>query len=203
MSDKLKKWDGAYQDADIASAVASQVLRDNAFLLPHVKKQSNQALRALDLACGRGGNALFLARQGYDVDAMDISLNVLEKLADFAAKKQLAIHCLQRDVESEGLPAQHYTEQYDVITVSYFLYRPLFADIVNALIPGALLFYQTWSQLSVEKEKGPASSKFRLAQGELLNLTEPLIPVYYQENGLLGDTRQGLRNEAMLIAQKI
>ncbi len=203
MSNKLKKWNEAYQDADIASAVASQVLRDNAFLLPQVKKQSNQTLRALDLACGRGGNALFLARQGYDVDAVDISSNVLEKLADFAARNELTIQCLQRDVESAGLPIHDNTQHYDVISVSYFLYRPLFADIVNALKPGALLFYQTWSQWRVDEDKGPASPNFRLARGELLDLTKPLVPVLYRENGLLGDTTQGLRNEAMLIAQKV
>jgi len=203
MHEKLMKWQAAYQDADIASATPARVLRDNAFLLPHLKKYPAQKSRALDLACGRGGNALFLARQGYDVDAMDISTNVLEKLFDFAAKNGLALHCIQHDVESEGLPASYYAEYYDVIVVSYFLYRPLFAEIVNALKPGGLLFYQTWSQVLVDKEKGPTNTQFRLLRGELLELAKPLVPVFYQENGVLGDVAQGLRNEAMLVAQKV
>ena len=203
MLNQLQKWQDAYQDADIISAKPAQVLLENAFLLPQLKRQTGLKLRALDLACGRGGNALFLAQQGYHVDALDFSSNVLAKLFDFASQNNLPINCLASDVEAEGLPAGKYTEKYDVLVVSYFLYRPLFSDIMNALKPGGLLFYQTWSQVLVDKGKGPTSLQFRLAQGELLTLTKPLVPVFYQENGVLGDITQGLRNEVMLVAQKV
>lgn len=194
MSDKLQKWNDAYHDADIASATPSQVLKENAFLLP----DSGQAL---DLACGRGGNALFLARlkeSKLQVDAIDLSPVVLDKLSAYAKQNKLHIQCTLRDVEAKGLVDR----QYDVIVVSYFLNRELFPEIVNSLKPGGLLFYQTWSQGRVD-DTGPNSSKFRLASAELLELSAPLVPVLYRENGLMGDTTQGLRNEAMLIARKI
>ncbi len=199
MIDKLAKWNEAYQDADIESALAAQVLQENDFLLPcPVRFSGNKRLKALDLACGRGGNAIFLARRGFDVDAVDISPVVLDHLTAFAQKQSLPIHCIRRDIESQGLPEG----QYDVIAVSYFLCRHLFAEIVDALKPDALLFYQTWSQQAVDKTKGPSSKRFRLAESELLTLSKPLVPVFYRENGLLGDTSRGLRNEAMLIARK-
>ena len=196
MTDKLAKWNEAYQDADIATAAPAQVLQENAFLLPCPDQAS--AFHALDLACGRGGNAIFLAQRGFSVDAVDISPVVLDHLSAYAKKQVLSIHCIERDVETRGLP----DTQYDVIVVSYFLCRPLFEGIIAALKPGGLLFYQTWTQQMVDKTKGPGSSRFRLARAELLTLTKPLIPVLYRENGLLGDVSSGLRNEAMLIARK-
>jgi len=191
--DKLKKWNDAYQNADIALAIPAQVLKENEFLLP------TKGL-ALDLACGRGGNALFLARlnsANFQVDAVDISPVVLEQLKNYANLHDLPIDCYVRDVESEGL----LKKEYDVIVISYFLCRDLFPEIVAALKPNGLLFYQTWAQDKVD-DTGPKNPQFRLEPTELLDLTKPLVPLYYQENGMMGDVAKGLRNEAMLIACK-
>lgn len=194
MANKLKKWDDAYKDADIATATPAQVLLENEYLLP--KKGD-----VLDLACGRGGNALFLARLksfNLQVDAIDVSPVVLDKLKQYAAQNDLAINCHLRDIESQGL----LQKQYDVIVVSYFLDRDLFPAIVSALKPNGLLFYQTWSQEKVD-DTGPNNPKFRLASSELLRLTTSLVPLLYRENGAIGNTNKGLRNEAMLIARKV
>lgn len=193
MSDKLKKWNEAYQDADIASALPVQVLEENAFLLP-------ESGLALDLACGRGGNSLFLAHHEaskLEIDSIDLSPVVLDKLSAYAKQKQLPINCTTRDIEVEGLLVKH----YDVIVVSYFLDRDLFPDIIDALKPAGLLFYQTWAQDKVD-ESGPNNPRFRLAPSELLTLSHSLIPILYRENGRVGDVTKGLRNEAMLIARK-
>ena len=154
--------------------------------------------KALDLACGRGGNAIFLAKSGYEVDAIDFSPVVLNELMLFSKKNNLSIETILRDVEKKGLLK---TTKYDVIVVSYFLNRSLFPSLIEALAPKGLLFYQTWSQLSVS-QAGPNNVAFRLKEGELLQLTESLQPVFYQENGLVGDTTKGLRNESMIVAQK-
>lgn len=194
VSGKLRKWDDAYQNADIGSALPARVLEENAFLLPGSGE-------ALDLACGRGGNALFLARlaqSDFQVDAVDFSPVVLNSLSIFAEQNQLAIRCHLRDIESNGLM----DKQYDVIVVSYFLCRDLFPAIIGALKPGGLLFYQTWSQQRVD-DSGPNNPEFRLEPGELLKFCDPLSVVYYRENGTLGDTKQGLRNEAMLVARNV
>ena len=190
MSVKKQKWDDAYKDADFSAAVPAQVLKDNAYLLP-------EAGEALDLACGRAGNAQFLAKRNFAVDAVDISSVVLDGLRTFVKQQGLGISCNLRDIESEGFG----NKKYDVIVVSYFLNRELFPQIIAALKPGGLLFYQTWSQLKVN-ESGPSNPEFRLKAGELLELCSPLQTVFYRENGVLGDVSVGLRNEAMIIAQK-
>jgi SAM-dependent methyltransferase len=157
-------------------------------------KKSN----ALDLACGRAGNAIFLAKKGYQVDALDNSSVVLEKVDQFVKAQGMTINCVLRDVEKDGLPLK----KYDLIVVSYFLDRALFPMIINALKPNGLLFYQTWSQLRCD-DKGPSNPAFRLKAGELLELCASLRIVACKEHGLLGDIEKGLRNEAMIVAQKV
>ena len=195
MPSKEKKWNAAYQDADYASALPAQVLSENSYLLPQFSQQQGNAL---DLACGRAGNAQFLAKRNFSVDAVDISSVVLEGLQSYVEQQDLSITCILRDIEKEGLSEK----QYDVIVVSYFLNRELFPQILNALKPNGLLYYQTWSQLSVD-DSGPRNPDFRLKAGELLQLTTSLQTLYYQEDGKQGDISKGLRNEALLIAKKI
>lgn len=194
MQTKLKKWNEAYQDADISTATAAQVLTNNAFLLPKKGK-------ALDLACGRAGNAIFLAKKGFDVDAIDISTVVLEQVQHYANQQNLSIHCIEQDIEADGLESREY-KKYDVIVVSYFLNRQLFPQIIKALKPNGLLFYQTWSQENVDDAKGPKNPAFRLTAGELLRCCSELQILYYSENGVIGDISQGIRNEALIIARQ-
>jgi len=191
MSVKKDKWDQAYQQADFSSAKVATVLSDNSYLLPLSGGD------ALDLACGRAGNAQFLAKNGFTVDAIDISSIVLDGLASYAMENKLQINTILRNVESDGMPEK----RYDVIVVSYFLNRELFPQIVESLKPGGLLFYQTWSQLKVT-DAGPSNPEFRLEAGELLDLCDSLQIILYRENGELGKIDSGLRNEAMIIAQK-
>jgi len=191
MSDKKKKWDQAYQQADYSTAAAATVLSDNSYLLPVSGGD------ALDLACGRAGNAQLLANRGFAVDAIDISSVVLDGLASYSLDNKLHIDTILRDVETDGMPEK----KYDVIVVSYFLNRELFPQILDSLKPGGLLFYQTWSQLKVT-DAGPSNPDFRLKAGELLDLCCSLQIILYRENGKLGKTDTGLRNEAMIIGQK-
>ena len=192
--DKKQKWNNAYLNAEFVGAPVASVLSENSHLLPTLK---DQPLKALDLACGRAGNAQFLAKHGFIVDAIDISDIAIEGLQSFSEKHKLDINGEVRDIEKEGLS----DKQYDVIIISYFLYRPLFSQIQRNLKPNGLLFYQTWSQLKIN-ESGPNNSAFRLASGELLQLCDRLTPIFYREDGIEGDVSKGLRNEALLIAKK-
>jgi SAM-dependent methyltransferase len=184
---KKEKWNNCYNNADIATATPANILQQNSHLLP----LSGQAL---DLACGRAGNAQLLAKQGLFVDAFDLSDTVIDALTRFAHN---AINPQVWNSETNPLA----TEYYDVIVVSYFLQRNIFPDIINALKTGGLLFYQTWSQQCINAS-GPSNPAFRLQHGELLSLCADLRIVYYQEEGELGDTQQGNRNEACIIAEK-
>lgn len=190
MTDELKqKWNDRYRDlAHIPEAVF--VLQENTHLLP-----KNGV--ALDMACGRGGNALLLAKHGMETHAWDLSDIAIESLDNMATKQGLKIHTAVRDVEK--YPPDR--GQFDVIVVSYFLERGIVKDLFEALKPGGLLFYQTFAREKVS-ERGPGNPDYRLAKNELLDLFSGMRVILYREEGLVGDITKGYRDEAMLIAQK-
>jgi SAM-dependent methyltransferase len=185
------KWDSRHADPGKQPS-AALVLTQNRHLLP---PQGS----ALDLACGLGGNALLLAEQGLDVSAWDISPVAIDRLTAAAQRKGLANLVAEvRDVERDPpMP-----ESLDVIVVSYFLQRELTTAIIQALKPGGLLFYQTFTRIAVATE-GPSNPDFRLGDNELLGLFSPLKLRFYREENRLGDLTQGTRDIAMLVAEKV
>jgi tellurite methyltransferase len=189
--DLRAKWDSRYGEGDAADARPCAVLDMFQHLLPSVGS-------ALDLACGLGGNALLLAARGLETSAWDLSPVGIAKLARHAAEHGLPLRADARDVQLRP-PA---LGSFDVIVVSYFLERDLAPALQDALRPGGLLFYQTWTREAVD-DRGPGNPAFRLAPNELLHLFPRLRVIAYREEGLFGDPAQGLRNEAWLVAARI
>ncbi len=183
------KWNRRYQGKDTIPGPCD-VLQEHGFLLPASGK-------ALDLACGLGGNSLFLAEQGLDVHAWDISEVALEKLRAHASHRGLTLTTAIRDLENNPPAAA----QFDCISVSYFLDRALCPAIAAALKPGGLLFYQTFTRNKLS-DSGPSSKDFLLKNNELLALFSTLQVRFYQEYDHCGDLQSGDRNTARLIAQK-
>ncbi|AGA33901.1 Methyltransferase type 12 [Thioalkalivibrio nitratireducens DSM 14787] len=191
MNDDIRsKWDARHAEGDVAAARPCAVLEAYAHLLP-------RAGTALDLACGLGGNAQWLASRGLETAAWDISPVAIAGLGRHAGERGLPIRAEVRDVERAPPEPEH----FDVIVVSYFLERELAPALMRALRPGGLLFYQTWTQEAVDA-RGPENPAFRLAPNELLQLFAHLRLIAYREEGVVGDPGQGLRNEAWLVATR-
>ncbi len=188
--DTQKKWDAIYQKADEGEYAAVRVLQENRHLLP-------ASGRALELACGMAANAIFLAQQGLATTAWDISEVVIERLKTSPAIDGLEMTFEARDIVQQPPPVA----SFDVIVVSYFLDRTLIPHIKRALKPSGLIFYQTFTQTYVN-EGGPRSRDFRLADNELLQLFDDYQILVYREEGRVGETEQGYRNEALIVAQK-
>jgi SAM-dependent methyltransferase len=199
--DAEEKWNKIYTAKEIPEhieAKAANVLQDHADLLP-------TSGIALDLACGLGGNAIFLAQQGLKTHAWDISQAAIEKLLSYCRGycqshgngETISLTPEVRDVEA--YPPEINT--FDVICVSYYLQRALSKDIMEALKPNGLLFYQTFVEEKVS-DSGPSNPKYRLQPNELLSLFSPLHVLAYQEYGIVGNVKKGLRDVAILVAQK-
>jgi tellurite methyltransferase len=183
------KWDSRYEVAD-ALPDPALVLRDNLHLLPAQG-------RALDLACGLGANALLLAGQGLEVVAWDLSQVAVTRVRELAVLMQLRVQAEVRDVCVHP-PAPG---TFDCIVVAHFLDRELAPAIADALRPGGLLFYQTFS-LDRIGGRGPSNPLYLLYQNELLRLFDGLILRFYREEGRLGDLSRGIRNLTQLVAQR-
>lgn len=190
-NDVQSKWDQRYRAATSPPRAAA-VLREHVALLP-TQGLPTQGLpiqglpiqgRALDLACGRGGNALLLAQAGLLVDAWDISPVAIEQLQRLARTQGLPVTAEVRDVIASPPPVA----SYDVIVVSYFLERALAPALIAALRKGGLLFYQTFGPARVAG-CGPRNPAYRLQPGELPRLFAPLQTLLQQDNVATGEVQ--------------
>jgi SAM-dependent methyltransferase len=144
------------------AALAGQPFRPNPLLAAFLGELSGG--QALDLACGRGQDALWLAGRGYQVLGVDISPVALEQAR--AAAGALGVEGLirfeRRDLDGWVPPAA----AYDLICVFRYLDRRLFPFIRLALRPGGLLFYQTRHLGALSHQPG-ATRAYLLRPGEL------------------------------------
>ncbi len=187
----MEKWNCHFSQIAEHFPQPAEVLADNTNLLPLKGK-------ALDLASGLGGNALLLAKLGFDTTAIDISDVALTKLMNNAVKHRLKIDSKAINVITNPIPATF----YDVICISHFLERTICHNIKEALKPQGLLFYQTWTEEKVDKT-GPSNPEFLLKPNELLSLFSDLRVIYYREEGFNAKPDSAYRNKALLVAQKM
>ena len=122
--------------------------------------------RALDLACGRGRNSLFLAERGLSVTALDISAEALAQLRAEADSRHLAIETRRVDLEADPqLPAA----AFDLVIQLFFLQRSLFPQLLGAVRPGGIAVVRTLSSAG-PFPGGPNNPDFVLHPRELLEV---------------------------------
>ncbi len=128
----------------------------------------------VDLACGRGRNALAVARWGTPVVGVDLDPELLEQLASAARDAQLPIRCVRADLEAEpGFPLK--PGSCGTILVFRFLSRSLAPSIAEALAPGGMLLTETFTQEQRKLGYGPTRDAFLLSADELPTLFPELV----------------------------
>ncbi len=171
--------------ADLADrGPATRLWRPADFLLevlPQLQAHARSlpaAPRLLDLAAGAGRDAVFLALQGFEVEAWDHDLEALERARDLARRTGASLRLVRADLETAALapPAR----LFDVVICFRFLHRPLFPWIERALAPGGWLVYETF-RLGQERYGRPRRAHFLLEPGELARGFPGLTVVRYEE----------------------
>jgi 2-polyprenyl-3-methyl-5-hydroxy-6-metoxy-1,4-benzoquinol methylase len=135
---------------------------------------------ALDVACGAGHDAVHLAREGFDVLAVDVSDVALERARELARREGVRVAFERRDLAEEGLPPG----RFDLVLVAHFLDRRLVPALREAVLPGGALVYETYT--TAHAEKSGFRRAFCLEPGELLTLVEGWRVLAYREHGLRG-----------------
>jgi len=115
--------------------------------------------RALDLAAGGGRHTQFLLDLGLDVVAVDIDTSRLQETGMQGAD------ILTADLETEVWPFLE--EDFDVVLVSNYLWRPHFSEIRRSLKPGGMVLWDTFA-VGNEAYGRPSNPQFLLREGELL-----------------------------------
>lgn len=128
-------------------------------VLPATEKRHN----VLDIGCGGGRDAIFMAKQKMNVIAIDHEAKVLKRAKSLAALSGAQVKFKCCDIKKQDcLPAQ----EFDVISVVRFLNRDMFSYIINALKPNGVIIFETFVS-GVEKIGTPKNPQFILKEGEL------------------------------------
>ena len=185
-----KRWDERFKGKEFAFGKgANPFLKRHISLLPKGK--------ALDIATGEGRNAIFLAQNGFDVEAVDISKMGLRKARKLAKEMGVKIHTFYADLDTYQIKKG----QYDLIANFYFLKRSLIQKIKKGLRKGGRVIFETYI---LEHRNlgtgGPKQAKYFLKSNELLRLFDGFRILRYRE----GIFRQGGKRRAIasLIAEK-
>ena len=129
------RWDERYAASDLVwSAGPNETLAGEAAEL--------RPGRALDVACGEGRNALWLAEQGWQVTAIDFSTVAIDKARRIAQRRGVDVQWLAADVAEYPLPANSFD-----LAVVLFLHtdederQKWLANVMQALKSGGTLLY--------------------------------------------------------------
>lgn len=178
-----ERWDTRYaQDELVMGPDLKPFVRTVEHLLP-------RSGRALDIACGEGQLAGWLAERGLEVTAVDISPVALDKLCRRAAESAWAarLHAIEADLD-EGLPPV--APGLALVTCVDFYAPDIMQRARRLLAPGGMLLVQ------VVLQPPGGDSPHRAARNEALGFARGLQLHYYRE-GMIGG-----RALAQLLAQR-
>ena len=113
---------------------------------------------ALDLACGPGRHSLWLAERGWNVTAVDGSSVALELLRE--SDEHHRIKTVLADLES---PEAKLSGEFNLVVQTFFLWRPLWPQIRNAVLPGG-------HYIAVLPTEGLKRPEYLVSPGELANV---------------------------------
>jgi SAM-dependent methyltransferase len=127
-------WDERYAGAELVwSAGPNQFVEQYVSTLPPG--------RCIDIACGEGRNAIWMAERGWRSEGSDFSRVALDKAARIAESRQVAVTWRCVDVvEDQPEPGA-----FDLVVMAYLQIpaaerRRVIAHAVEALVPGGHLF---------------------------------------------------------------
>ncbi len=152
--------------------------------------------KALVLAMGEGRNAVFLARNGFDVDGCDVSDKAIEKSKILARENGVTLNAFVADLEEYKIPAN----KYDLITCFYYTQIDLIPQIKEGLRKGGMVMFETYSidQLKYGKDASvPKNPAYLLKHNELLDSFRDFRILYYREGEIAEN-----KSVVSLIAQK-
>jgi tellurite methyltransferase len=153
---EIRSWDERYRSGerageDLDATPTPLVVETSARLAPG---------RALDLACGSGRNAIWLAERGWSVTAVDGSPVAIEILRSQASGRGVAVNTKVANLEK--FEYQIEPASWNLIAICYYLERDLFEPAKQGVVPGGILI-----SIVHMTEPGEEPAAERLGPGEL------------------------------------
>ncbi len=166
MIDPRDKWNAKYREGR-RSPLHSTLVR-----FYHLAPKG----RALEIACGTGENAFFLAKKGFKVEAFDISDVAIRIARKRARREGLRLKLKSVDALKFSFPPN----RYGLILNFYFLERRVLPKIKRSLISGGLLIFETYNEEHIAVNPD-FNRNYLLKKGELLDSFRDFEVLYYSE----------------------
>jgi len=186
---EIQGWDERYKSgerrAEDLDAAPTPLLVETVEKLPPGK--------ALDLACGSGRNALWLAERGWNVTAVDGSAVAIEILRSRASERGVTVNARVADLEKSDYQIE--PSRWDLIAICYYLQRDLFEPVKQGVAPGGILI-----SIVHITEPGEEPTAHRLKPDELNRYFQDWEILHYRE-GKPNDTAHQ-RSVAEIVARK-
>ena len=178
-----EKWDERYRAGDYGQGDPTWMRE----LEDEIPTQGN----ALDVAAGAGRIAIWLARRGLSVTAVDISPVGLALAREAAGDEGVAIHTVAMDLEREVLPEG----PFDLIACFHYRQRALFPILAAQLAPSGVIVAELLTVKNLERQARP-SRRWLAEPNELLRDCSALEVLFYRETWIEG------RHLARLVARR-
>lgn len=155
-------------------------------LVQMVAKHQVEPCRALDIGCGTGQNAIWLAQQGFDVVACDFSPTAIERARTHAKLEKVAPCFIVADFLVDSIPDAPFEFIFDrgcLHCMDDLAERKAFAEKVAHLLgEGGLWLSLAGNADEPEREVGPP----KLTAGELVAVIEPHFEILTLASGNFG-----------------
>jgi tellurite methyltransferase len=148
---------------------------------------------ALDVAMGKGRNAVYLAERGFDVEGIDISTDSVQAALKLAEKHKVKIKARVADLENNNV----FDAAYDLIIVFNYLQRSLFPHIKRSLNQNGMVVYETFT-IDQPRFGRPHNPDYLLGYNELLEYFRDFRVLRYQEGIFENSVAR-----ASIVAQKV
>ncbi len=158
----MTDWDARYAEEGWAFGTRpNDFLREQAHYLPPG--------RVLCLAEGEGRNAVWLAQQGYDVTAVDLSSRGLQKAKRLAADRRVRITVIEADLASFLIKANSWTGIVSIFAhVTSPVRRRVHASVLTGLTPGGVFLLEAYRPDQIGRGTGGPPDDERMLDLERL-----------------------------------
>jgi len=186
----MESWNERYASGKYSSAEPHKLLVE---IADEIKKPA----KALDLACGTGRNAIYLAEKGWQVTAVDNSSVGIEIAKQRAAEKGVEVEFRVADLEKGEFAIE--AGAYDLIGDFYYLQRNLFEAMKAGVKAGGIII----STIHIYGDAEEAG-EFLLKTGELREFFRDFEILHYHETSLTDeDAGDHHHRTAEIIARKV
>jgi tellurite methyltransferase len=161
---KLAKADRERWESKYAAGNPNAAFSPDPLLVQHAQLFDGHGW-AFDVACGVGQNAIWLARRGYEVLAVDGSFTGLRYGREAAAATDAHVHFVAADLDRFIVPEGTFA----LIIVFRYLDRSLVPRLKQAVVPGGLIVYETFN-INRLRSSPQMTRSYLLEPGELARL---------------------------------